>query len=52
MDTQTIAVIAAVIGFLVTLIYLGLGILGIRALKDIRDALMRRSTPREGDERM
>ena len=48
MDIQTFAVIAAVIGFLATLIYLGLGFLGIRTLQDIRNHLAQRPRGEEG----
>lgn len=44
MDTQTIGVIAAGIGVIATVIYLTLGFLGIRTLKDIRDNLRRRES--------
>jgi hypothetical protein len=50
MDTQSIAIAAAVIGFLATLVYLALGVMGIKALKDIRDSLWRRNGRTERDE--
>jgi hypothetical protein len=48
MDMQTFAVIAAVIGFLATLVYLGLGFLGVRTLQDIRKHLTQRPKGEEG----
>lgn len=39
MDTQTIAVIAAILGGLATMVFIALAVAGVRALKDIRDQL-------------
>jgi hypothetical protein len=47
MNTESIAMIAAGIGVVVTLIYLGLGFMGISTLKDIRDSLHRRNPRNE-----
>ncbi len=42
MDVQTIAVVAAVLGALATVAYIGLGAAGIKILRDIRDGQRRR----------
>jgi hypothetical protein len=42
MNTQTIAMVAAGFGVIATLVYVLLGIAGIRTLRDIRDRLGQR----------
>ena len=41
METQTIAMIAAGFGIVATVVYVVLGIAGIKTLRDIRDRLAR-----------
>lgn len=47
MNTESIAVVAAGIGVVVTIVYLAFGFMGIRTLKDIRDTLYRRNARNE-----
>jgi uncharacterized membrane protein YuzA (DUF378 family) len=42
MNTQTIAMVAAGFGVIATLVYMLLGIAGIKTLRDIRDRLGQR----------
>jgi hypothetical protein len=51
MDTETIAVVAAGIGVVATVVYLALGFAGIRTLRDIRDGIRRRRADTRHDER-
>ncbi len=51
MDIQTFAVIAAIVGFIATLIYLGLGLVGVKTLRDMRNDALKRNARNERDER-
>ncbi len=50
MDTQTIAMIAAGIGVVATIVYLALGVIGVKTLRDIRDQRGKTGAPRNGNE--
>ena len=39
MDTTTIAVIAAVLGLVSTVVFIGLAVVGVRFLSQVRDSL-------------